>query len=251
MKPIPSRVGAALLGAAILLLPTGPARAGALASFEAGAVSGSGGHGGDWGYDPFLMDLVARICVEGVFYGGACSWFRTFPDAGDYMDLPVEPRAYGEALIPIVRVDSSYHWIESDVHAVEIAAELGYGPFAAQFTQTRFEEQEPDDTMILTRWHGLYRMSFGAGVEIDMGFGSLILDGNDQTGRFSFTLPILYHPLPGTGIEFRPAWSENVEEYDLALLAGWNFISLKAGYRWLRSPGRSLNGPYAGLSVHF
>lgn len=245
---------ASLIGTA-LCLPA--ARAGSLANFEAGALSGgatsSGGssHGGDACAGPFL-ELAARIWLEGMVYGGVGSWLRVDPTAADLPGLPArEPREWGEGLLPVVRADTAYQWAGGDVRAVDAAVEAGFGPLAAQFTRRRFEERQPDDEMTLRRWHVLYRMSFGAGVEVDMGLGQLILDREQRTDRFSFTVPLLFHPAPGCGIEFRPAWSEDISEYDLGLLAGWKFVSLRAGYRWLHDPGETLEGPYAGLSAHF
>jgi hypothetical protein len=141
--------------------------------------------------------------------------------------------------------------VESDINAVDTRFEAGYGPFAASVDRIVFDEDDSGKELTLTRWHGLFRMSFDAGLEVDMGFGALAIDGKNQSDRFSFTLPIRYHPAGGCGIEFRPAWSDQVSEYDLALLAGFKYVSLKAGYRWLRTPGEALDGPYAGLSISF
>lgn len=250
----PLRVPVALLAGLLAAGPGAPsAAAGKLADFEAGAVSGNGSGSGDACLaDPLLTELAFRACTEGLFYGGASSWLRMNPEAPESVDMPdFTTRKWGEALIPVVRADSAYHWIESDVHAVEARVEAGYGPFAASYERMEFDEERPDDELTLTRWYGLFRMSFDAVLEVDLGFGSLTIDGDNQTDRFSFTLPVRFHPVPGCGIEFRPAWSDQVDEYDVALLGGYRFVSIKAGYRWLHAPGQSLDGPYAGLAVSF
>lgn len=92
-------------------------------------------------------------------------------------------------------------------------------------------------------------MSFGPYVETDLGFGSLTLQGDDTTSSFLFSVPVLIHPDKHWGLEFRPAWSDRVSDYDLAALLTWRYASVKAGYRWVNSPHASLNGPYIGLSL--
>jgi hypothetical protein len=59
---------------------------------------------------------------------------------------------------------------------------------------------------------------------------------------------LLVHPHPNFGVEFRPAWSDRVSDYDLGVLITWRYASLKTGYRWVLTPHESLNGPYVGLS---
>jgi hypothetical protein len=51
------------------------------------------------------------------------------------------------------------------------------------------------------------------------------------------------------GIELSPAWADGVSDYDIAVLLSQRYGSLKLGYRWLRSPNESLDGPYVGISA--
>ena len=228
-----------------------PAAAGSLANFEASANSGGGGNGDCIG-DPLLWDLGAELAFYGLAYGGMGSWTRMDSLAADDLDFPgLEPREWGEGLIPAARADGDYQWLEGDIHAARFDLEAGFGPFAGRYARTRFEDDRYDEELTLTRFHALYRMSFGGGVEVDLGLGRLILEGEGRDERFSYTVPVRLHLLPGCGVEFRPEWSENISEYSLGLLAGWKFVSLTAGYRWLHSPDETLDGPYAGLSLHF
>lgn len=230
--------------------------AAALASFEA-AVSSSSSDNGDSSLDgclfnPLLIDATSRIFFGGIFYGGAFSVLRLNPDAADYVEMPgFTTRQWGEGLIPYVRTDAAYHWVESDVYARDFSMEAGFGPMAFRFNRTGYEEDHPDDDLTVTRLYGVYRMSFGAGWEVDVGVGTFSVEGDDENDSLSVTVPVLYHPLPGSGFEFRPTWSDNVQEYDFSVLGGWRFLSVKAGYHWMQSEGESLKGPYVGLSVHF
>jgi hypothetical protein len=235
-------------------LPATSARAGALGDFQGGLGSSSSGSGGghsSGGDDFFFLWMFQELFLNGIVVGGAGSMTRLEEEGGYLEDLEIPPRQPGEALIPFVRLDATYQAVESDVAAADYSTDLGYGAFAVRFNQTRYWEQHPSDELDLYRIYGLYRMSFGSQFEIDMGFGTMIVDGTNRTDRFSFTLPILYHPHPSFGIECRPAWSDDIMETALGVLVGARFVSIKAGYRWLRSSEQSLNGPYIGLSLRY
>ena len=63
------------------------------------------------------------------------------------------------------------------------------------------------------------------------------------------------YPVPWAGLELRPAWADingnTIADYELGVVLGPGYVSLRAGYRWTLSPGEALQGPYAGLSLHF
>lgn len=256
-RAIIGRFGASLLALLLLGLPT--ARAGSLGSFE-GVAHGGGGYGGggsDCLADPFLWDLGFHVFFYGFAYGGIGSMDRMGPaDLALQDDFNFKEREWGEALIPIARVDADYQWLNGDVDAVSVRGEAGYGAFAVQGRFTRFSEEEPGDELDFAQWHVLYRMSFGSMLEVDLGMGQFRLEGDDTLSELSFTVPVLLHYFPGIGLEYRPAWSDSLTEHSLGVLLGWKYGSLTAGYRWLRAGDdpeaeETLEGPYAGLSLHF
>lgn len=176
-------------------------------------------------------------------YGGVSSWEQA------------KTRTNGEFIIPFARLDLSYQDIESDVTAGNLNLEAGYGPIAVWYQKTRFKENNPDSTLNLSYVHGLYRMTFGPAVEIDLGLGGIYLDGNQNSSGFGVSLPVKIHPWEVFGFEFRPVWSgingNSVSDYTLTALGGWKHIKLQAGYRWLKTGGASLNGPFAGIALAF
>jgi hypothetical protein len=206
-----------------------------------------------------LSETVAAACMwfflYSTVYGGASSWKRIRPSSQIQMGGAPAARSLGEALIPFARLGVSYQDVESDVTAWDFRAEAGYGPFGVQVRQTRYDETEPADNLTITQMHGLYRMSFGSRFEVDIGMGVFVLDGNETNSSFSLTTPLLFHPTEFFGVEFRPAWTSvngsSIGDYDLSILAGWQYVSLRAGYRWLRSEDESLDGPHMGLSIRF
>jgi hypothetical protein len=166
-----------------------------------------------------------------------------------------ESRNVGKPFTPFLRVDISYQNVESDIDAYDLRAEAGYGPIAVYFNQTDLKERHPGDELNIIRTYGLFRKSFASLCELDVGIGVLSIDGNDENTGVTCTVPFLIYPLKYAGFEFRPAWSSvngnSINDYDVALMLGKKFVSLKFGYRWLQSVHESLDGPYAGLSFHF
>jgi len=186
---------------------------------------------------------------------GLRSMARTTNDTSRLADWNLDPRRPGDPFIPLIRVDAAYKDIESDIEALDYRLQLGYGPLAFELNGTRFEEESPSDRLDLYRLYGLYRMSYGEVVEIDLGFGGMILDGEDRDSGMSFTIPFLVRATDWLLVEFRPMWSDingtRIDEYEAGVLLNWKFTSLKAGYRWLESPHESLNGPFLGLSFRY
>jgi len=183
------------------------------------------------------------------------SWARADSDVDKLDQWGAKPRKRGEPLIPTVRFDAAYQDVESDVEALDLRLQVGHGPLAFEVDRTRYEEDEPSDHLDLYRLYGLLRMSYGERVEVDLGLGGIILDGDDRDSGFSATTPVLIHPWDWLVFEFRPMWSKihgsRIDEYELGLLFNWEWAAFKAGYRWTHSPNESLDGPFLGLSIRY
>lgn len=204
----------------------------------------------DWGFGYLLVELF-RPCIEVVgmpfVYGGVCSADRVRTGIPRIAD--VEARKPGEQLIPFVRADAGFQRIGSDIDATDLRGELGYGALGVHLDYTHYREHNPEDGLDLTRIMALYRMSFGSHIETDIGLGVLTVDGDRATSRGLLSLPVLLRVDDNWGFEFRPAWADRFSDYDAALMFTWKYSSVKAGYRWVNSPGESLDGPYVGFSV--
>jgi hypothetical protein len=201
--------------------------------------------------DGIVDGFVAALLI----WPGQLSWARAATDADALVDWNAEPREPGEPMIPIVRFDAAYQNVESDVEALDLRLQLGYGPLGFEINQTRYEEDEPPDHLDLYRLYGLWRMSYGERIEVDLGLGGIILDGEERNSGFSATTPILIQPWDWLLVEFRPMWSNihgsHINEYELGLLLNWKWAAFKAGYRWTHSPNESLDGPFLGLSIRY
>jgi hypothetical protein len=158
-------------------------------------------------------------------------------------------------VIPFIRLDTGYQVSSGDVEAPSARVQGGFGPAAIEYELIRFKEGKTGDRLDFRRICGLYRMSFGRNVEIDLGLGSLTLEGAAKTTEMVYTIPILIYPTDRWGVEFRPAWAHfegsTLEDYDLGVYLNWKGGSLKAGYRWLMSDNQDLSGPYVGLVLRY
>ena len=167
----------------------------------------------------------------------------------------IRPRKTGEALIPFFRFDFAYQDVEYDVSAWDYRFEGGYGPISAQFRWTSYDEKDPVDNLEVSEYHLMYRMSFSSQMEVDIGIGGMTVRGENENHGFSIAIPVLYHPSDYFGFEFRPVWSSvnetDIQDFDFSVLIGWRYVSFKAGYRWVRSPNVSLDGPQIGAAIRW
>lgn len=222
----------------------------------------SDGHGSrdrhEWGYfgpsgasywDEPSDNWVLIVPIVAIA-GGVHSWQGVAQTDG----TDVEPRRPNEPLIPFFRGDISMLPMSGDIDAWDGRVEAGYGPFAVEYDLLSLEEENGDELEV-RRVCGLYRMSFGKHLEVDLGIGSLTLEGAAKDSEIAYTTPILVYPTSRWGIEFRPAWARfegsTLQDYDLGIFVNWRGASLKAGYRWLRSDNEDLRGPYVGLVYRY
>lgn len=162
------------------------------------------------------------------------------------------PRQVGEPLIPFVRLDGAWQDVTGDVEAVDTYIQGGYGPLALDYRHTRYTESQPRSHLDLHWAHVLARMSYGDQVEADLGLGGFWMEGATHSSGTSFTTALLVYPDEHWGVEFRPTWASldggsTIRDCDLALHLRQGVASVKLGYRWVKSPHITLDGPYAGL----
>lgn len=206
---------------------------------------------------PTYDQLVDRFGTFVVGSSGIESWHRvnTSRELETDFSFYIAPRKTGEASLPFFRLDFGYQDVDTGGHAFDYRLEFGYGPFAIQARDTRFDVPGSADEHDLVQIHALYRMSYAALVEIDLGLGVLIVDQPEHEESVSFTIPILMHPSDHVGFEFRPAWSkvsgERITDYDLNLLLGARYVSLRVGYRWVESVSDTYNGPQIGVALRW
>lgn len=205
-----------------------------------------------------LIRPFADLIVLAIAEGGANSNLRA--GGGDER---VRPRTDGEALIPRLRLDVGRQRIDSATEAWDLRIEAGEGALGIQGRLTRYREELGGSSPAVSRLdfrqaHVLYRMS-GEFLEVDLGIGMLQMSGRDTHSALSFTVPVLIHPTPWLGLEYRPAWARiaihSVRDQELALMLGGPFASLRMGYRRVDTDGGStgavMQGPFMGLSIRY
>jgi hypothetical protein len=253
----------------ILFLGAAPALAQKLDRFEEGikpspktgsgpasSSSGSshGSHGpGDELAEHFFAGLV-RVTAEALIYGGYNSMTLVDPEARE-PGMPELIREPGGQVLPFVELDAAYQDIGSGVVAWDYRGEVGYGFLGFSARRTFYRESDSDLELDTLQYHGLYRMTFGESFELDMGFGALEVKGEQEHVGFSFALPMRWQFVEGLGVEYRPVWSTidetRIYDNDLALVLGWRYLYLRAGYRWFYHAEESLSGPQVGISCRW
>lgn len=159
-------------------------------------------------------------------------------------------REEGDILVPFVRYDFFRQQVVSNIYATDHRLEVGYGPVALLVEKYTFYQQ-PNDTLTINRKLFLYRMSPTRNAEIDLGFGETVVSGLQNTSLGTFSLPIAVMLGDNVSLEFRPTWSNNLDDYEGAVHVGGRYGSLKLGYRSLSTNGAVLNGPFAGFSLYY
>ncbi len=204
-----------------------------------------------------LSELCANMLGElfkTMAVGGAISNARV-EEYRSAQDTEPSARRSGDALLPFLRLDLLHQNVEGDVTALDSRFEAGSGSLAVEARRTVYREEQPSDNLEIGELHGLYRMSPNSDFEIDAGVGILSVKGNGTTSGLSITIPLRYHPAESFGLEFRPVWSSlkdnAIQDLEAAVLIGWRYASIKAGYRWMHSPHQSLDGPETGISLRW
>jgi len=199
-------------------------------------------------------ELFGAIFFYGLFAGGQDSVARINSEN----NLDVVPRDLGEPLIPFMRFDTHYQWVDTDIYALDFRFEGGWGPFGFGFRRTKYNEKVKNynkDELYTSQLEFLYRMSSSPHFEFDIGIGALYVNGDKDTSGTSVSLPVLIYPIKNIGIEFRPTWTSingnSVRDYDGCLVFRTSYVSIKGGYRTVNVENESLNGPYVGVSIYF
>ena len=236
---------------------------------------------GSAAYSPFGWGRYPSYTGGDSFLGSFSAWLIASPfwlrsdDPGfpsvldnDASGAPVTTpldweHSFGLATLPYARVDYNWQYVDSDIAAHDVRAEVGYKALAFHGRSTMYEDGSDGFRIDINQFYGVLRLS-GAlpkGVpgeyEFGIGLGGMQFKEDENHSSGAFTIPIKYYPADWFGIEFRPAWYKPVErtigDYDLSACVGLRHVQLRVGYRWLWLSGEGdyNSGPYAGLSICF
>lgn len=204
--------------------------------------------------DNFCLDIFASIfgsITDSVLTLGSSNTVARTSSHDPNAD--VTPREPGSPLLPLFRLDGNKQVLNNGVFGDDLRIELGRSLLGAQLRLTNFKETSPPDSLRLTSIHGLYRLSYGNTVGVNLGAGISNLQGNSNATGFSITTPIYWHFHKHFGFEYKPVFSyfngTNVTDSDASLMFNYHAASLVLGYRTLSSPNETLSGAYLGFSI--
>jgi hypothetical protein len=255
------------------------AQAGDLRSFEQAATSGgrkavpprgsapSGpvlnrSHGG------CLSDSLAGCLVEQLFIGpfvdltGMLTMMSMarVGAIGAAAAAGVEPREVGDPDLPYAAVDLGIQRVSSVQTTTDARAEIGFGAFAVVVRNTRYRETISSTTtggeLSVRQSYGLFRMAPSRTFQLGVGVGESVLSGQRETVGTSLTAPISVCPDRDWCLRLLPTWNSypgggKTTEYDWSVAWTQPWLSLRLGYRWVNSGVEVLQGPTAGLTLHF
>lgn len=196
--------------------------------------------------------LASWLLFAAVGAGIDVSIARASKDAQRSSALGVKSRVAGDALLPHARVDSAVAWVDSDIYAVTVTGETGWGPAALLLNYVGLFEDDSDDRLDVFGALGALRLSAGSHFEVDLALG---LGAVGNTAGVAFSLPIRVHPSTFWGLEFRPRWtainSQVFEDYRGVVLFGTRHISVQAGIQVYRTASIDLFGPVVGFALRY
>jgi hypothetical protein len=170
------------------------------------------------------------------------------------------PKKSGTPRLSYLRMDAAWQDLaentgtQAGVDAWDLGLTAGFGPFAGQYRQTRFDSLPNGERPRLHQSYFLYRMSYLAILEWNLGAGASALETDGMGEAYlSFTSPVRLH-LPYVCLEAVPSWSEwdgeRFRDLEFAAITHVRGIGLRAGYRWLEAPGiGDVSGAFAGVSL--
>ena len=207
--------------------------------------------------------------VRGVFetaalylmYGGLESTYAMLPDQNQSFPRDIS-RTNASPRLPIIRADFLYQSFgggEADQisdHALTYRIQAGWGPIAAEFSATDFQDVDRGEAASpLRHAYLLYRMSYWRVFEWDVGIGSLIVE--DASGSWesstALTSPFRLH-FNSVTVECLNSWGEidgeSVRDTELAFIGYRENFGVRAGYRWVGGPASlDFHGAFAGVSL--
>ena len=98
-------------------------------------------------------------------------------------------------------------------------------------------------------------MSASESFQINVGVGSILLNGQNHNSGLSFTAPIFIYPNQTYGFRLYPTWSfingNEIDDYDGSIEFVHKYYSLRLGYRRSGTNEKVLGGPYVGFTVFY
>lgn len=228
-----------------LTLTTSPVCASQLRAFETSATRRSAKT--TTGSGNILVEMV------GSFIGLVMSALITgmIEDPGDLSYDEFRFRSASDE--PFFRAELLCQRAGSDIRGMDGRVEAGRGPWMLRVRHTQYKEQKPIERLALTGIHGVGRLVERNGFEMRLGLGASFLDGERHADGFSITCPMNWYPHPRMDVRMAPTLSwlggNPVTDFDVSIGYAFEVLSLRSGYRWLRTGEASIHGPYLGLGI--
>ena len=243
-----------LLALATTLLGS-PCVAGQLDDFESGlkkptATQPQHGRTAQTPGKDFLDELIEEIFIN-PFTESVGDFFHViFTPAAQASMVLQDHHTPGDATLPVLRVDLFTQHLSTDLYALDVRSQLGYGQFMIMAQVSDYQERHPLDALTALRWGLGGRFAFGDYLQAQVIIGAMQFSGNNVTTRALITTPFAF-TYGRYAVEYRPTFADGVREHDLAARYQHRYWSVELGYRTLSSTRATLEGPYIGIGMHW
>lgn len=163
-------------------------------------------------------------------------------------------REPGDFLMPMVRLDSNYSYINSDLYSINNRIEGGYKYIGAALEFNLYNERNPKDTLKQFGAVILIRLKLEV-LEIIPAMGYSSISNNDTTEGFKLGSIIRFSPVKYFGFELRPyaimSGFNTLYDIDMSIYGGNRHWGITLGYRYLGNENASMDGFYTGIRLFY
>lgn len=169
---------------------------------------------------------------------------------------PVElVRDPGDYLLPEFRFDLNYHYVDRNISAFDVRADMGYRAANLGLRYTQFNDPSAAERLHLVYGQAFYRVVLDAHAQWDIGAGLVNIRGQDNTTGVNVTTVVTLAAWEYAAAQFQPTWSivhgNVMQDYDIKFAYTLSVVSMHAGYRWLLGDMEALTGPYLGMALRW
>ena len=203
-----------------------------------------GSENSDTDCNVFLACLV-QVLIDWTTY----SYNKSLTESSSFNGTvnEIKEREPGDPIMSVFRLDASRQNLQSDVSAVDYAAEFSHSIFALHYRSTALHEPSAFDDLQIKQLSALIRGADKT-FSIAFGVGAATISGQQQNTGPMYTIPVKSRVNSKVIFGFRPTLmrinGRNIQDYDISGEYLWRYAGIRIGYRYIDAGYNSLRGPY-------
>jgi len=150
------------------------------------------------------------------------------------------------------RIDARYQTTKTDISGIGFHLEVAKNNYGFLTQYTKYDEITPSDELSFTQFHGLFKASTKNNLNLAIGIGVGMLQGEHNTSGISFYLPVHYrfnNIFSAEASSSLTSLNNNaIIDSKLSIKFNYKNISLLLSYLSFISPEENISGPSIGVS---